>query len=97
MDGVRLLAAFAVSAGVVGLRSVSPEAQPVAPATGADRPANQGGRRLTKEAMTELRKKTEGATNPGADLREYVVGVELLPARESRPRPRQGFRTGHRG
>ena len=28
--------------------------------------------------MAELRKKTEGATDPGADRREYVVGVELL-------------------
>jgi len=28
--------------------------------------------------MVELRKKTEGASAPDADLREYVVGVELL-------------------
>ena len=31
--------------------------------------------------MAELRKKTEGATNPDADRREYVVGVELLRAK----------------
>jgi hypothetical protein len=37
---------------------------------------------VTKEAMRELRKKTEGATEKGADLREFVVGVELLSAPE---------------
>jgi hypothetical protein len=37
---------------------------------------------LTKRAMTELRKKTEGATDPAADRREYVVGVELLVSPE---------------
>jgi hypothetical protein len=35
---------------------------------------------LTKDAMRELRKKTEGASKEGADLREFVVGVELLKA-----------------
>ena len=37
--------------------------------------------------MTELRKKTEGATDPAADRREYVVGVELLasPGDDNRP------------
>ena len=42
--------------------------------------------------MTELRKKTEGATEPGADHREYVVGVELLasPADEHPPGKRIG-------
>ena len=34
--------------------------------------------KLAQGAMVELRKKTEGASTPGADLREYVVGVELL-------------------
>jgi hypothetical protein len=33
---------------------------------------------LSKDAMRELRKKTEGAADPAADQREYVVGVELL-------------------
>ncbi len=36
--------------------------------------------RLAKGAMVELRKKTEGALQPGADTREYIVGVELLAA-----------------
>jgi len=34
--------------------------------------------KIAQGAMVELRKKTEGASTPGADLREYVVGVELL-------------------
>jgi hypothetical protein len=34
--------------------------------------------KIAQGAMVELRKKTEGASIPGADLREYVVGVELL-------------------
>ena len=33
--------------------------------------------------MRELRKKTEGASIPGADLREYIVGVELLAPKET--------------
>ncbi len=36
--------------------------------------------RLAKGAMVELRKKTEGAQEAGADTREYIVGVELLAA-----------------
>jgi len=37
---------------------------------------------LAKGAMRELRKKTEGASEPEADQREYVVNVELLPRKE---------------
>ncbi len=44
--------------------------------------------------MTELRKKTEGATNPDADRREYVVGVELLMSPDDENRRWQRFR-GH--
>ena len=35
--------------------------------------------------MRELRKKTEGASEPEADQREYVVNVELLPRKEDEP------------
>jgi len=38
--------------------------------------------------MVELRKKTEGATKPGVDRREYVVGVELMTGKEP-PEARQ--------
>jgi hypothetical protein len=39
--------------------------------------------KLAQGAMVELRKKTEGASAPGADSREFVVGVELLSRKES--------------
>jgi len=37
---------------------------------------------IARGAMVELRKKTEGASKPEVDRREYVVGVELMTARE---------------
>ncbi len=37
---------------------------------------------LARGAMQELRKKTEGASEPEADRREYVVNVELLNAKD---------------
>jgi hypothetical protein len=43
---------------------------------------------IARGAMVELRKKTEGASGPDVDRREYVVGVEFLTARdpaESKP------------
>ena len=40
--------------------------------------------------MVELRKKTEGASKPDVDRREYIVGVELLTAKPTTPaEPRQ--------
>jgi hypothetical protein len=46
--------------------------------------------KLAHGAMVELRKKTEGASAPGADVREYVVGVELLSSNEATPGPAKG-------
>jgi len=37
---------------------------------------------LARGAMRELRKKTEGASEPDADPREYIVNVELLAAKD---------------
>ncbi len=37
--------------------------------------------------MAELRKKTEGASNPDVDRREYIVGIELLAAGEPAKTP----------
>jgi hypothetical protein len=37
---------------------------------------------IARGAMVELRKKTEGASLPDVDRREYVVGVELLTTKE---------------
>src|SRR5439155_22281965 len=40
---------------------------------------------LARGAMRELRKKTEGASEPEADRREYVVNVELLDTKDDEP------------
>jgi len=37
---------------------------------------------IARESLLELRKKTEGAARPDVDRREYVVGVELLAAKD---------------
>jgi hypothetical protein len=42
---------------------------------------------LAREAMSELRKKTAGASNPGADTREYLIGLELVVPKEGAPPP----------
>lgn len=80
MDSVRLLAAFTVAGGLIGVAVASgPEPQrPSRPRPGLTAQQTKEAVSLTKGAMTELRKKTEGATDPAADRREYVVGVELL-------------------
>jgi hypothetical protein len=87
MDSVRLLAVFAVSAGVVAAALGSdPKVQgPTRPRPGLTAQQTKEAVSLTKAAMTELRKKTEGATDRAADRREYIVGVELLssPADEN--------------
>jgi hypothetical protein len=48
---------------------------------------------LARGAMQELRKKTEGATEPDADRREYVVNVELLNTKEDEPAAEEGTKT----
>jgi hypothetical protein len=45
--------------------------------------------RVARQAMIELRKKTEGATRPDVDRREYIVGVELLSTKEPDNAPGQ--------
>lgn len=50
---------------------------------------------IARGAMVELRKKTEGATRPDADRREYVVGVELMTAKEGKePEQAEGKPSG---
>jgi hypothetical protein len=40
---------------------------------------------VARETMQELRKKTEGAGEPEADRREYIVNVELLNVKDDEP------------
>jgi hypothetical protein len=42
---------------------------------------------ISRGAMAELRKKTEGASKPDVDRREYIVGIELLAAGEPAKTP----------
>ncbi len=88
MDSARLLAACTVAAGVIGAALASdPKAQaPTRPRPGLTAQQTKEALSLTKAAMSELRKKTEGATDPAADRREYIVSVELLasPGDENR-------------
>ncbi len=81
MESVRLLTAFAVAAGLVGAALASApqkEQGPTRPRPGLTAQQTKEALSLAKTAMTELRKKTEGATEPTADRREYIVSVELL-------------------
>ena len=44
---------------------------------------------VARGTMHELRRKTEGASEPDADRREYIVNVELLNAKEDEPTPEE--------
>jgi hypothetical protein len=91
MDRLRMTSAAAVSMGLIGLALWSG-----APALGQGTPRPRPGLtaqqtkeavELAKGAMRELRKKTEGALNPDADAREYIVNVELLSTKERASSP----------
>ena len=89
MDAVRPLATFAVAVAAVSAALASdPQAKsPSRPRPGLTAQQTKEAVSLTRGAMTELRKKTEGATDPVADRREYVVGVELLASPDDDHRP----------
>ncbi len=79
-----------MSWGLSGWRWQSPSGPDEPPASAPARADAQQTReavKIAQGAMVELRKKTEGASTPEADRREYVVGVELLSSNESTTRP----------
>ena len=81
-----------VSIGLVGLALASPsgpDEPPARPRPGLTSQQTKEAVKIAHGAMVELRKKTEGASKPGADRREYVVGVELLSSNGSPPAPRR--------
>ena len=94
IDKRRWASAGVVSLGLVGLALASApgsDEPPPRPRPGLTAQQTKEAVKLAHGAMVELRKKTEGASSPGADVREYVVGVELLSSNESTP-SRQGIR-----
>jgi len=86
IDRLRLIGASVAGMALVGL-AVGSDAGAQGPSSqprpGLTAQQTKEAINLAKGAMTELRKKTEGATLPTADVREYVVGVELLVPTET--------------
>jgi hypothetical protein len=81
--GLRLIGALAVGVALVGLAGAQDTTSQPRPGLTAQQ--TKDAVKLAKGAMTELRKKTEGANLPTADVREYVVDVELLVTKETAP------------
>jgi hypothetical protein len=86
----RFLAVAVVSMGLVAgvlLNRVDAQGQPPRPRPGLTAQQTKQAIGLAQGAMRELRKKTEGALDPEADPREYVVNVELLDTKDDSSRP----------
>jgi hypothetical protein len=82
---VRLLAIMVGSAAVAAsLAMAQPPERPDAqrPRPGLTAQQTKKAVELARGAMQELRKATEGASEPDADRREYVVNVELLNVKD---------------
>jgi hypothetical protein len=87
--GVRLLAVVFGMAGLAGALAIAqPPSQGPSqrPRPGLTAQQTKKAVELAHGAMVELRKKTEGATEPEADRREYIVNVELLDSKDNEPK-----------
>jgi len=90
IDRRRWAGAGVVTMGMMGVALASgPDSDepPPRPRPGLTAQQTKEAVKLAHGAMVELRKKTEGASSPGADAREFVVGVELLSSNEPVPLP----------
>jgi hypothetical protein len=80
VHALRMSAVGVACLGLLGLAlasSFGSQGEPPKPRPGLTAEQTKEAVKLAREAMVELRKKTEGAAAPEADRREYVVGVEL--------------------
>jgi len=78
----RLTALIVAALGVIGVGAWAAAQGTPSPRPGLTAQQTRQAVNIARESLVELRKKTEGAARPDADRREYVVGVELLAAKE---------------